>query len=336
MYYNLLPIILSSGFYEYLVTSLTTHLLPEWLLAWMLKVAHKVRSPNSANSLTLGTVTSSVTLRDIVHNFKSLVESGEILNLILGISYFSSVPIYWDRGIKESLLKELSGIISSNILDDQTLSYKWISDFLANLPSLYSRNSCNFLMHRFVYTNSGYTQLGIFRFRSVDFNVPGILYALPQASVKQFDNHLFDMFCLFLYHFNPVFTTADGTALPNILLAGEGVVDMTNVNATSSFEFLFSLKLVVERIPAGNAPLPEPLPENGGNGALNALVPQAPNRNRLKPKHKNNPVNRRYSTEPRPRDEYRYVVSVDFSSFIYKRLDIGFSYSPLSTEFIFH
>lgn len=316
--YKSMHLVLTSDYYTYLAQSSKYFTVPEFVHCLLLKISQRVRSPNSGSSVTEGHIITSVAMRQILDQFRASVENDSFLTLIAGSMLFSYQSSYWLRNVKADLLLIIDSFIE---YCDSHGEFELLSTILSDLTSVFYSNSCRFVTSQYTFTDSGFTSLGIFRFR----NSFSLSYLTPLSSVKDLSQNSFELYCVVLKLFSPLFLNDGGEQLPTEKLAGDGYVDLSRLEDRVAWEFLFRLELAL--VPNNNAALPargNREPRQNRNHDVPAPLRLMVNNNQVPiPAEAGAPVNgvRRFSTQVVCRGDpnsYRvltYVVTVNRSAF---------------------
>jgi hypothetical protein len=237
IYYKTLHISLSSEFYQYLVVSEKYYSFPMFMHALILKIGQRVRSVNSPSSFTEGWVKSSNTVSDCIKRTIHLIESDVFRQIIAECTQFSYQTRYWNNQ-KQDSLNFIRNICSYDGGADKDF-YSTLARIISDLSMIFHSGSCKFVLNNYTYTQSGFTSLGLFRFRRT---LQTRTFYLSLASIKEVSQDSFDLFCCILNIFNPLFLADDGSILPAVRLAGDGVCDVSLLERKIAFEFIFRLE----------------------------------------------------------------------------------------------
>lgn len=237
IYYKTLHISLSSEFYQYLVVSEKYYSFPMFMHALILKIGQRVRSVNSSSSFTEGWVKSSNTFNDCIKRIIHMIESDVFRQIIAKCTQFSYQTRYWNSQKQDSLnfIRNICSYGGGADID----FYSTLARIVSDLSMIFQSGSCKFVLNKYTYTQTGFTSLGLFRFRRT---LQTRVFYLSLSSIKDVSQDSFDLYCCILNILNPLFLADDGSILPAVRLAGDGVCDVSLLERKIAFEFIFRLE----------------------------------------------------------------------------------------------
>lgn len=322
-FFYLFPMFLTSSFYDHCVKSLERVLLPEFLLAFILKISPKVRSSNSGSAYTEGRVITKLTVVGYLLSVRTFVKEDKMLEYITEISMYGKFASFWNQNVKTGLLRIIDSWLEKVNGEKPThTADEFLVEILRGLPTVFHAGSCKFVTHEFSYPNSLTGPIGIYRFRNYlhyGFQESRLTYCLPQVSTKGLDKTTFELFCVFLFLTHPIYLDeTDGSILPMSCLAGEGVVDLSHTLPESAFEFLFNLK--IRHSPGGDN-----LDPNNGGRHGNRDQNQGDIPGNLGANGRNNTI---LNTDRKT----VFKIFVNYKSFVFKPLDYRFVHKPIGVH----